>query len=52
MKVSVADLKDFTEKCLRSTGLGDDDSATAADALVTTDAMGVFTHGPNCSTGI
>ena len=45
MNVPVESLRAFCVSALRQTGLGETDSATAADALVTADAMGVFTHG-------
>ncbi len=49
--VSIADLRDFVMAALRQTGLGEFDSATTAEALVETDALGVFTHGTKLLAG-
>lgn len=43
--VSVADLDQFCRAALRICGVSDADAGTVADALVTTDTFGVFTHG-------
>ena len=43
--VSVADLEPFCQAALRKCGLGEADARVTADALVTTDTFGVFTHG-------
>ena len=43
--VSVAALQEFCEAALCKCGLTEKDARTAADVLVTTDTMGVFTHG-------
>lgn len=49
--VSIADLTRFTEDCFRKVGMRDADACAAAQALVTTDAMGVFTHGTKSLVG-
>jgi LDH2 family malate/lactate/ureidoglycolate dehydrogenase len=43
--ISVAALREFTIRAFASTGVSQADATLAADALVTTDAWGVFTHG-------
>jgi ureidoglycolate dehydrogenase (NAD+) len=45
MRVSIDALQDFCVTALKQTGLSDVDAQTTATALVTTDSMGVFTHG-------
>lgn len=45
MKISIESLKSFCISALTSVGLSFKDAATTAEALVATDAMGVFTHG-------
>ena len=45
------ELRRFVEACLRAACMGDADAATAADALVVTDAMGVHTHGTKLLAG-
>ena len=49
--VSISELRQFVEGTLRSVDLGEEDARTIADALVTTDAMGVFTHGTKLLVG-
>jgi LDH2 family malate/lactate/ureidoglycolate dehydrogenase len=49
--VSIAELREFVIATLRQTGLGQADSAITADALVETDALGVFTHGTKLLAG-
>jgi ureidoglycolate dehydrogenase (NAD+) len=49
--VSIADLTRFTEDCFRKVGMRDADARAATEALVTTDAMGVFTHGTKSLVG-
>jgi LDH2 family malate/lactate/ureidoglycolate dehydrogenase len=49
--ISLADLTDFTLTALRASGVSDADADTAAQALVLTDAMGVFTHGTKLLAG-
>ena len=41
----------FTQQCLVSVGVNSTDADEAAQALVTTDAMGVFTHGTKLLAG-
>jgi ureidoglycolate dehydrogenase (NAD+) len=43
--VSVEALRAFCLDALRKVGVGEEDAATTADVLVTTDTWGVFTHG-------
>lgn len=43
--VAVADLEAFCVGALRQCGLSEADTRVTTDALVTTDTMGVFTHG-------
>lgn len=45
MNISIESLHAFCVSALRQEGLNDQDAQTTATALVTTDAMGVFTHG-------
>jgi len=49
--VSIQELWNCVEASLRSVGLSADHAKQAADALVTTDAMGVFTHGTKLLSG-
>ena len=51
IRVPVGELRTFTVSALHAAGLNDADAHTAADALVTTDAMGVFTHGTKLLAG-
>lgn len=51
MAVSVHDLRNFVIRSLNACGVGDSDAAIAADCLVTTDTMGVFTHGTKLLAG-
>lgn len=44
-RVRIDELSDFVKAALRAVGLSDQNAATAAQTLVTTDAMGVHTHG-------
>lgn len=43
--VSVSNLEDFCVAALRQCGMSEANARLTADVLVTTDAMGVFTHG-------
>lgn len=45
MAISPDELNDFCVRALRAAGVSDADARTTADVLVTTDTMGVFTHG-------
>ncbi len=45
MTISPDDLTDFCVRALRTAGVSDADARTTANVLVTTDTMGVFTHG-------
>jgi len=45
LKVSIPQLTEFVVELFLTVGLEEPDSRKAADVLVTTDAMGVFTHG-------
>ncbi len=49
--VTVSELRSFVETCLLRVGLGASDALLTADALVMTDAMGVFTHGTKLLVG-
>ncbi len=49
--VSISSLQSFVEACLLSTGLSANQARLTAEALVTTDAMGVFTHGTKLLAG-
>jgi ureidoglycolate dehydrogenase (NAD+) len=50
-RVPIDDLNQFTLHCLLSTGLSHDDAAVASKALVSTDTLGVFTHGTKLLAG-
>jgi ureidoglycolate dehydrogenase (NAD+) len=49
--ISFSALKKFTQAALVSVGVNEEDSLATATALVTTDAMGVFTHGTKLLSG-
>lgn len=51
MTISIDSLRAFCIAALRQTGMSEIDAATTADALVTTDSMGVFTHGTKLLAG-
>jgi ureidoglycolate dehydrogenase (NAD+) len=51
LPILISDLRSFVEACLLSVNLRDHDAHLTADALVTTDAMGVFTHGTKLLAG-
>jgi len=51
IRVPVGELHRFAAGALRAVGSNPADARTAADALVTTDAMGVFTHGTKLLAG-
>ncbi|MCY2965730.1 MAG: Ldh family oxidoreductase, partial [Planctomycetota bacterium] len=51
LTVAISDLHEFVVATLRGTGLPESDSRVTADALVETDAMGVFTHGTKLLSG-
>ncbi|MEZ6032597.1 MAG: Ldh family oxidoreductase [Planctomycetaceae bacterium] len=50
-RIAIADLQHFVMECLLSTGLNDADCRTTSEALVSTDALGVFTHGSKLLVG-
>lgn len=50
-RYAIADLVAFVVRCLQRMKLSDDDAQRTAEALVTTDAMGVFTHGTKLLAG-
>jgi len=50
-RVSIADLRSFVIEALSTVGLDAKNAATAADALVSTDGMGVHTHGTKLLAG-
>lgn len=50
-KVSICDLLQFVSETLIACLVGSDEAKTTAEALVTTDAMGVFTHGTKLLAG-
>ncbi len=50
-RISIVDLSGFVHFCLHSTGLSLPDSRVTTDALVSTDVMGVFTHGSKLLVG-
>ena len=49
--ISIESLKSFCLKALSRVGMSAEDAETTANALVTTDAMGVFTHGTKALAG-
>lgn len=51
MPVAVETLTRFCVTCLTQIGMSPRDAQTTADALVTTDTMGVFTHGTKLLAG-
>ncbi|MFN8711168.1 MAG: Ldh family oxidoreductase [Planctomyces sp.] len=51
MKISIDSLTEFCRSALMQTGVSAADARITADALVTTDAMGVFTHGTKLLSG-
>ena len=51
MNVSIEALRAFCITALERTGMSETDAGTTADALVTTDSMGVFTHGTKLLAG-
>lgn len=51
MPILISDLRNFVEACLLTVSLREPDARLTADALVTTDAMGVFTHGTKLLAG-
>ena len=50
-RVNIAELTVFVTECLRSTGLSDADCCVTSEALVSTDVLGVFTHGTKLLVG-
>ena len=50
-RIAIADLQHFVMECLLSTGLNDNDCRVTSEALVSTDALGVFTHGSKLLVG-
>ena len=50
-RIAIADLQHFVMECLLSTGLNDEDCRVTSEALVSTDALGVFTHGSKLLVG-
>ena len=51
MPISVVDLHAFCVRALTQIGMSELDANTTAEALVTTDSMGVFTHGTKLLSG-
>ena len=51
LTIASDDLRQFVINTLQSVNVSDHDAGTTADALVTTDAMGVFTHGTKLLAG-
>ncbi len=51
VRVSVAELRNFVVEALLVVGMRKHDAQTVAEALVSTDGMGVFTHGTKLLTG-
>lgn len=51
MNPTITELTDFTTRVLTAVGLSDTDASSAAEVLVTSDAMGVFTHGTKSLSG-
>jgi ureidoglycolate dehydrogenase (NAD+) len=51
MAVSLSDLTEFCAEAMKATGVSAVNAATTAEALATTDAMGVFTHGTKLLAG-
>ncbi len=51
MPISVAALHSFCVRALTQIGMSEKDAGTTAGALVTTDSMGVFTHGTKLLSG-
>lgn len=49
--IPVSSLMNFTVHCFRSTGVSELDARTAAECLVGTDRLGVFTHGTKLLAG-
>ncbi len=49
--ISFAELHRFTARALVAAGVREEDAATVADVLATTDAWGVFTHGTKLLAG-
>lgn len=50
-RISLQKLSEFCCSAFLRVGMNSSDSAIASDALVTTDAMGVFTHGTKLLAG-
>ncbi len=50
-RIPVAELEKFCLAALRKCGLSATDAKTTVDVLVTTDTLGVFTHGTKCLRG-
>ena len=50
-RIPIGDLSEFVHSCLLSTGLSVADCRVTTDALVSTDVMGVFTHGSKLLVG-
>lgn len=51
VRVSVKELMDFCVQALTKLGMSKSDAKTTADVLVTTDQMGVYTHGTKALRG-
>ncbi|MCA9112560.1 MAG: Ldh family oxidoreductase [Planctomycetaceae bacterium] len=49
--ISISELQQYVENCLTSVGLNTESAHESAQALATTDAMGVFTHGSKLLAG-
>ena len=50
-RIPLSKLREFVVATLASSGVSEENSGTTADALATTDAMGVFTHGTKLLAG-
>ena len=51
MNPTFDELKSYTQTVLQAVDLSESDAAATAEVLVTTDAMGVFTHGTKLLSG-
>lgn len=51
LSLGLEELIAFSRSCFERVGVSADDAAVAAEALATTDAMGVFTHGTKLLAG-
>lgn len=51
VRIAVLELREFVTRALRATGVSAADADVTADALVSTDMLGVFTHGTKLLAG-